>query len=287
MWCLKSSASAVRLQVKSGIQLEVGLAEDPNLAQLRKSNPQMEDEISNVSLGDGEYFFAIFDGHGGQEVAKYCKERTHSLFFDQLQANPTDLKKVWEDTYRIIDKEIDEKYSENDCDCMGCTSTTCYIRRVPDGWKVSCANVGDSAALFWTNSHNGFLTTMHRPTNESEATRVLSAGGKITGERTKRINGQLVVTRALGDHFMKKNSKGLISIPYVCEDVVMKPENNAILLIASDGVWDVVPDATVIRLVADKAASSAQEIAEELVNLAVKKQSVDNITCVVIKAKSS
>lgn len=42
MWCLKGSASAVRLQVKSGAQLEVGAAEDPNLAQLRKSNPQME-----------------------------------------------------------------------------------------------------------------------------------------------------------------------------------------------------------------------------------------------------
>ena len=42
MWCLKSSASAVRLEVKSGMQLEVGAAEDPNLAQLRKSNPQME-----------------------------------------------------------------------------------------------------------------------------------------------------------------------------------------------------------------------------------------------------
>lgn len=53
---------------------------------------------------------------------------------------------------------------------------------------------------------------------------------------SRRTIGQLVVTRALGDHFMKKNSKGLISAPYVCEDVVMKPDNNAILLIASDGV---------------------------------------------------
>jgi hypothetical protein len=107
---------------------------------------------------------------------------------------------------------------------------------------------------------------MHRPTNEEEATRVISAGGKITGERTKRINGtlslllsprssfsfripllcpilpliistgQLVVTRALGDHFMKKNSKGLISVPHVNDDVLMKPENNSILVIASDGV---------------------------------------------------
>ncbi len=42
MWCLKSSASAVRLEVRAGAQLEVGAAEDPNLAQLRKSNPQME-----------------------------------------------------------------------------------------------------------------------------------------------------------------------------------------------------------------------------------------------------
>jgi len=270
------------------MQLEVGAAEDPNLAQLRKSNPQMEDEISNESLGDGEYFFAVFDGHGGQEVAKYCKERMHTLFFEILQSHPAwDLKKVWEEAYAVIDKEIDEKYSENDCDCMGSTATTCYIRRVPEGWKVSCANVGDSAALLWTNTQNNFITKMHRPTTESEATRVIAAGGKITGERTKRINGQLVVTRALGDHFMKKNSKGLISVPHVNEDVIMRQDANPILVIASDGLWDVVPDATVVRMVTEKSSVSAQELANELCGLAIKKQSVDNVTCVVIKVKSS
>jgi len=77
---LKGGDSVVRNDAKggAGVQLEFGAAEDANLAQLRKSNPQMEDEITKESLSDGEYFFAIFDGHGGQEVAKYCKERMHS-----------------------------------------------------------------------------------------------------------------------------------------------------------------------------------------------------------------
>jgi len=235
-----------------------------------------------------ENIFLLFStATAGKRSLSTAKSACTHFFFDLLQSHSNwDLKKVWEEAYAIIDKEIDEKYSENDCDCMGTTATTCYIRRVPEGWKVSAANVGDSAALLWTSTHQSFITTMHRPTNESEAARVIAAGGKITGERTKRINGQLVVTRALGDHFMKKNSKGLIGIPFVNEDVIMKSDQNPILVIASDGLWDVVPDSTVTRVVSEHSGSSSQELANELCGLAIKKQSVDNVTCVVVKVKS-
>jgi len=209
------------------------------------------------------------------------------LFFDTLRANPTwEIKQVWEATYATIDQEIEEKYRENDSDCMGTTSTTCYFRRVPEGWRISCANVGDSTAMYWSNGHPRTITAVHRPSMESEAARVIAAGGKITGERTKRINGQLVVTRALGDHFMKKNSKGLISVPFVNDDLVMKLEANPILVIASDGLWDVVSDALVLNFVSENTTASSQFLATELCGLAVKKQSIDNVTCVVVKLKS-
>jgi serine/threonine protein phosphatase PrpC len=47
-----------------------------------------------------------------------------------------------------------------------------------------------------------------------------------------------------------------------------------------------VADATVIRHVQEHSTKHAQEIADGLVGLAIQKQSVDNITCVVIKVKS-
>ena len=51
-------------------------------------------------------------------------------------------------------------------------------------------------------------------------------------------------------------------------------------------LWDVVPDAAVIRHIQEHSTEHAQEIADGLVGLAIQKQSVDNITCVVIKCKN-
>lgn len=53
-----------------------------------------------------------------------------------------------------------------------------------------------------------------------------------------RVGGSLAVTRAFGDHGLKK--EGVIANPYINKHV-LKPFDKCVV-IASDGVWDVLED---------------------------------------------
>lgn len=46
----------------------------------------------------------------------------------------------------------------------------------------------------------------------------------------------LAVSRALGDHFIKDNFKGVTAEPYLSEPFVLQDGNDSILIVASDGV---------------------------------------------------
>ena len=53
-----------------------------------------------------------------------------------------------------------------------------------------------------------------------------------------RVGGSLAVTRAFGDHALKKD--GVIAKPYINKHVLRTCDK--FLVIASDGVWDVLDD---------------------------------------------
>jgi serine/threonine protein phosphatase PrpC len=59
----------------------------------------------------------------------------------------------------------------------------------------------------------------------------MKAGGKL---RNRRVEGQLAMTRSIGDYFLK--SKGVISEPTVSSEVIQATDRY--LVIASDGIWD-------------------------------------------------
>lgn len=81
------------------------------------------------------------------------------------------------------------------------------------------------------------LTTAHRPTNEEERIRIEAAGGIVDGEYvvdaplpTKMIS----VTRCMGDKDVR--SLGIISKPS-CQEILLD-ENDAYVVLATDGLWD-------------------------------------------------
>jgi serine/threonine protein phosphatase PrpC len=274
---------------KQIIPFEVGVATDPNLAQMsNRSSPQMEDATC-VSLDHtpGHHFFAVFDGHGGKDVAQYCSGRAQHVFFGVRTEHPdwTALQ-VWTQTYAALDKEIQENLAIEDADCEGSTCTTFHFHVLGNGkFHISIANAGDSKAVLIDERDFRVLSETHRPTNELEEKRVKSEGGRITGERNKRLNGRLAVTRALGDHLMKKTTKGLTSTPFVQDIVTVDDSAMSVVVMASDGLWDVVPDSLVMHAVRSAATESAQAIAEKLKGLALQHRSMDNIAVVAVKIK--
>ena len=82
---------------------------------------------------------------------------------------------------------------------------------------------------------NERLSIDHKATDPDEVARIRNGGGMILQDR---VGGSLAVTRAFGDHTLK--NEGVTAKPHINKHV-LKPFDKH-LLIASDGVWDVMED---------------------------------------------
>lgn len=83
----------------------------------------------------------------------------------------------------------------------GCTANVILI---VDGTTIYCANAGDSRSLLCQKGVVKELSFDHKPDNELEKERVRKAGGYIS---EGRINGNLNLSRAIGDLEYKKNTE--------------------------------------------------------------------------------
>ena len=93
-----------------------------------------------------------------------------------------------------------------------------------------------------------------------------------------RVNGELAVTRSIGDHCLRNS--GVIANPTLNKHI-LKPTDRW-LIIATDGVWDCLSDKDVEEMVKLKIQPS-NRIAQDIVKTALEKGSQDNITCIVVK----
>ena len=103
------------------------------------------------------------------------------------------------------------------------------------------ANCGDSRAALYRRTGIGFSTLDHKPFNPCEKERILNAGGSVM---IQRVNGSLAVSRALGD-YEYKNVEGKSQ----CEQLVSpepelyvekRTDDDQFLVLACDGIWDVM-----------------------------------------------
>lgn len=155
----------------------------------------------------------------------------------------------------------------------------------------------------------------HKPTRDTERDRILSKGGNIeklfyNGEHygpyrvwADEEGPGIAMTRTLGDFQAKKI--GLISEPEI-QHIELKP-GDRFIVIASDGVWDVMSSAEVVGFIlhckdpkesAEKLAKEARSRWEEMTrnkkmsnkvgDYPTAKKGIDDITCVIafLKFKS-
>lgn len=134
------------------------------------------------------------------------------------------------------------------------------------------------------------LTKDHHPDRDDERSRVESAGGHVyEWGGVSRVNGQLAVSRAIGDLSYKRF--GVISVPEVT-DWQPLTANDSYLVAASDGVlekltpqdvcdlfWELHTDAP-LELV--KSSSCSYSLADCIVDTALERGSMDNVAAVVV-----
>ena len=94
------------------------------------------------------------------------------------------------------------------------------------------------------------------------------------------MGGSLAITRAFGDHSLKKD--GVIAKPWIKKHVLRSTDK--FMVIASDGVWDSMEDQDAINYCKDE--FSSKDVAQAIVRGALDRGSKDNTSCLVIKFNS-
>jgi len=235
-------------------------------------------------------FFAVYDGHGGRDVMEYCESTLHDIVLQELR-NLSAKSELEEDVGKalvVAFQKVDSQVAMLGVSKVGCTATVALVHRQGTARTLYVANVGDSRAVALGRAGLQRLSRDHKASDPAEQARIADEGGLVS---RGRVGGVLCVSRSLGDHHLK--DCGVSCVPDVtstcCEEV-------RVVVMASDGLWDVLEDAEVDRFVADCVDRSAAQhgnwqevaahlrksVAAELVEEAKARGSRDNILVLVI-----
>ncbi|XP_068183559.1 protein phosphatase 1B isoform X2 [Antennarius striatus] len=289
-----------------GNQLRYGLSsmqgwrvemEDAHTAVLGLPSPGMSDWS----------FFAVYDGHAGSRVANYCSKHllehiigasfgaggsqgSQAVTDDSAIDPPPSVPSIVEAVRTGIRTgflRIDEhmrSFSDlrNGMDRSGSTAVGIIVS--PDHFFFF--NCGDSRGVLYRNSQVCFSTLDHKPCNPRERERIQNAGGSVM---IQRVNGSLAVSRALGDYDYKcVDGKGpteqLVSPePAVCE-MVRAPEQDQFVILACDGIWDVMSNEELCEFVKSRleVSDDLERICNEVVDTCLHKGSRDNMSIVLV-----
>lgn len=139
------------------------------------------------------------------------------------------------------------------------------------------SNVGDLRIVLYRNGQPFRLTYDHKATDVNEINRVRDSGGLIM---KNRVNGVLAVTRSLGDSYMKDL---VIGKPFTTVTEITKEDE--FMILACDGVWDVISDMKACEFVADiiRKGGETQVAAKKLCQFAIDNSTTDNVTVMIVK----
>jgi protein phosphatase 1L len=242
-------------------------------SSLRGKRASMEDfHDTKISKVDSQVIglFGVFDGHGGSRAAEYVKKH----LFDNLLKHPKfidDTKLAIAEAYKQTDQDYLKTEISQSRDAGSTASTALLV-----GDRLLVANVGDSRAVISRGGKAVALSTDHKPNRTDERQRIEDAGGVVMWAGTWRVGGVLAVSRAFGDRLLKQY---VVADPEIQEDTIK--EGVDFLVLASDGLWDVVSNQDAVSMVAT--IPDAEEAANKLTGEAFRRGSADNITCVIVR----
>ncbi|KAK0614151.1 phosphatase 2C-domain-containing protein [Immersiella caudata] len=190
-------------------------------------------------------FFGVFDGHGGDKVALFAGENIHNIIAKQDTFKAGNYEQALKDGFLATDRAIlnDPRYEE---EVSGCTACVGLITED----KIYIANAGDSRSVLGVKGRAKPLSFDHKPQNEGEKARITAAGGFVD---FGRVNGNLALSRAIGDFEFKKSAELAPEQQIVTAypDVVVHDfgDDDEFLVIACDGIWDCQSSQAVIEFV--------------------------------------
>lgn len=160
-----------------------------------------------------------------------------------------------------------------------------------NAWKASDAEAPAPGATPGECRFPVILETVdHKPDHPTEKFRIEAAGGTVTMEDPPRLDGSLAVSRGLGDFEYKGDGQRLASeqkvscLPDIYEISSLQP--GSICVLGCDGIWDVMTAEDVAEYVREELSmeppTDLGDVAAELLRLCLKKNSRDNMTCMIL-----
>lgn len=212
--------------------------------------------ILDLQAGDGKdskpadkdsrlSFFGVYDGHGGDKVALFAGENVHHIVAKTDAFKKGAFEQALKDGFLATDRAIlnDPRYEE---EVSGCTASVGII----SSKTIYVGNAGDSRTVLGIKGRAKPLSFDHKPQNEGEKARICAAGGFVD---FGRVNGNLALSRALGDFEFKKTpelspeQQIVTAFPDVTTHEIT--DDDEFLVVACDGIWDCQSSQSVIEFV--------------------------------------
>lgn len=268
--------------------------------------------------------FAVFDGHGGDFTSAYAAEhflkvlsrRPEMIQYSQLAKTGSEsrsdvtgvglLRKALDGVFGELDAQLREvQQQKNDAiDSMPPqdsndesllagngqmyehSGSTCVVVMLTPSHVIGC-NAGDSRAVLRRGGHTLPLSFDHKPSEVSEKDRITEAGGFV---KARRVDGDLAVSRALGDFVYKTNG----NLPTNKQKVIANPDfvvyprsmdDDEFIILACDGIWDVASSkqcADFVQQLLLEGESDFGVICEEALDTCLERNSKDNMTILIV-----
>jgi serine/threonine protein phosphatase PrpC len=263
----------------------------------------MEDEhlATDLAIGSAKQcMFAVFDGHGGRDAARFCVGAFPPVIMERLRGHEDASSSELEESFFQAFFDVDKMIAQADRDKpgkylrVGCTAVLAFVSER----GILIGNAGDSRAVLSRGGTSIIATEDHKPILNSEAARVHKAGGfvkmqQIGNQMISRIDGKLAVSRAMGDLAFKGDpslsacKQKVICMPDV-QFIERKPWDE-FLVLACDGIWDVLTNQQVVDMVRAelRAKTSHPDIVRKVVDRCVARDSSqlvgkDNMTMILV-----
>lgn len=229
--------------------------------------------------------FGVCDGHFGPAASNQFPQLFPGFLSAELDSTSESLLGATGcgDALTRAFEEVDAKLKMED----GTTASVVLAERREDGvLAVQAANVGDSTALVIDLDRRGFqaMTANHRVSTPSETKRLQAKGTPLSHNNTRMY--MLNLARAMGDYTFKTMDVGLIAEPHVSPLFCFAPSQQAVVVIASDGLWDTVPQSEVVSVITQattKPKVRLRDVAISLLKTSIDRGSTDDITVSVIR----
>ena len=270
-------------------------------------HPLLGSQLSDRSTS----FFAVYDGHGGEEAAEWCSRHMHDCIAAQSEYDGENKQTAIEKGFQTCDQKLlavsataatkppSGQQSGTTCGCVLIDSSFIYA-----------GNCGDTRSILSrSNQPPVALSVDHKPCDPAEQSRIEAAGGTVSVQNIPIVrNGKkgvmvqsyvelgesgLAVSRALGDFGFKRcEAKGEDEQPVICRPYTTRCERrdaeDEFILMASDGLWNFVDTERCVEFVRerlmseDEAERDIEDIVNKLTQFALDKKSNDNVTVLLV-----